>query len=132
MEYFRVPAFSEQSGWMADPGGIVCLCGKALDLMLAWQRKAAGADSQCIHCQRCYDSRGKLISALRATPLSPLPRAPQLSCGFAQMGLRSSTLWGDEEMPLAAPKLAPASMPIAHTQSAAMPAAASHGLVTLA
>lgn len=111
MEYFRVPVFCDQTAVMSDPGGIVCLCGKALDLAMAWQRTAAGADSQCVLCQRCYDSRGQLISALRPNALRPLPRTPQPFEAFAPIGLRSSALWTQGVMPLVPPALAPAAMP---------------------
>lgn len=55
---------------MTRPGAGHCLCSKPLDLQAAWLRHGEGADSQCVHCRRCYDSWGKLISAVR--PLASL------------------------------------------------------------
>lgn len=79
MDYFRVPQFCTHTRVMTDPGGIVCLCGKQLDLLQAWKLDGAGADSQCVHCRRCYDSKGTLISAQRpAAQLRP-PHAPAKS-----------------------------------------------------
>lgn len=93
MEYFRAPAFCHRTRVMTDPGGIVCLCGKALDLHRAWQQAVPGADSQCVHCRRCYDSRAQLISARRQPGAQPVPRAPLQHQGALHGGVRSRQLW---------------------------------------
>lgn len=95
MEYFRAPAFCHGTKVMTDPGGIVCLCGKSLDLHRAWQQAVPGADSQCMHCRRCYDSRAQLISARRQPGGQPVPRAPQQFQGALHGGMRSRQLWQD-------------------------------------
>lgn len=111
MEYFRAPAFCHRTQVMTDPGGIVCLCGKSLDLHRAWQQAVPGADSQCVHCRRCYDSRAQLISARRQPGGQPVPRAPQPLQGALHAGVRSRQLWregGTTARALAAPVRRPA------------------------
>ncbi len=110
MEYFRAPAFCHRTRVMTDPGGIVCLCGKSLDLHRAWQQGMPGADSQCVHCRRCYDSRAQLISARRQPGCQQLPQAPQQLQGAVAAGVRSRQLWRERgaELPgTAAPVCSP-------------------------
>lgn len=99
MEYFRAPAFCHRTRVMTDPGGIVCLCGKSLDLHRAWQQGMPGADSQCVHCRRCYDSRAQLISARRQPGRQHLPQAPQQLHGAVAAGVRSRQLWRESALP---------------------------------
>lgn len=110
MEYFRAPAFCHRTRVMTDPGGIVCLCGKSLDLHRAWQQGMPGADSQCVHCRRCYDSRAQLISARRQPGRQHLPQAPLQLQGAVAAGVRSRQLWRESALPAwgtAAPACSP-------------------------
>lgn len=122
MEYFRAPVFCDRTQVMSDPGGMVCLCGKALDLLLAWKQTAPGADSQCVHCRRCYDCRGQLISAVRAPSGRLLPRAPYANAVLASSKLRAGQWWTAAPTLPVPPALAPAQMP--GSQAHAPPASA--------
>lgn len=102
MEYFRAPAFCHRSKVMTDPGGIVCLCGKSLDLRRAWLQGVPGADSQCVHCRRCHDSRAQRISVRRQSSRQQVPQVPQTPQqvqGAVAAGVRSRQLWRESVAP---------------------------------